>query len=195
MAAEGGEILGAEVGHFVLLPVAPDVLGGVQLGRVRREILEREAPALRRDVLADEAAAVGGEVIPDDEQLPRQMPLEVLEKLDHLRRLDGPREEAEVEVPPRHPRDRREQFPAEVILQDGRLPARRPGPAAMRPLGQSALVDEDERLPVGGSVFFSAGQRTRFHRRMAASSRSSARPVGRWQLHPSCLRSRHTWPG
>ena len=38
--------------------------------------------------------------------------------------------------------------------------------------------------------FFSSGQRWRFQRRMAASSRSRARPAGRWQLQPN-WRSNH----
>jgi hypothetical protein len=40
--------------------------------------------------------------------------------------------------------------------------------------------------------FFSAGHRSRFQRRMAASSRSMARPVGRCELHPSPRKIRHT---
>jgi hypothetical protein len=123
------------------------------------------------------------------------MALEVGEELDDLRAFDRTGEEPEVETPPRDAGDRGEQVPVEMVLEDRRLPPGRPGPAAVGPLAQSALVDEDDRLPLRGSVFFSAGQRTRFQWRIAASFRSSARPVGRWQLQPSCLRRRQTWPG
>ena len=43
------------------------------------------------------------------------------------------------------------------------------------------------------SVFFNAGQRCFFQRRIASSSRSKARPTGRWQLQPNCLKSLQTW--
>ena len=60
----------------------------------------------------------------------------------------------------------------------------------MRLLGQAAFVDEDDRAPFGAGLFFKAGQVLRFQVAMAASSRSSARPTGFWQLQPK--RSRKT---
>lgn len=195
MVTELAEGFRAQVRHFVLLPMSPEILDGIQLGRVARQVLQRDPAALRGDIVAHDVAAVGLEAIPNDEQLAREMALQVGEKLDNLRPFDRVGEEPEVEAPPRDAGDRREQVPVEVVLQDRRLPAGGPRPAAVRPLGQSALVDEDDRLPVGRSVFFNAGQRTRFQQRIAASFRSRARPVGRWQLQPSCLRRRQTWPG
>jgi len=195
MVAELAERLRAQVRQFVVLPVAPHVLDRIELGGVARKILQHDPAVLRGDVVAHDPAPVGRQAVPDDEQLPAEMALEVGEELDDLRPLDWSGEEPKVEIPPRDPGDRREQVPVEVVLQDRRLSTWGPGPAAMRPLGQSALVDEDDRLPLGGSVFFNAGQRTRFQWRIAASSRSSARPVGRWQLQPSRLRSRQTWLG
>ena len=179
----------------MVLPVAPHVLDRVQLGRVAREILQDNPAALGGDVVAHDPAAVGGQTVPDDEQLAAEMALQVGEKLDNLRSLDRAGEQPEVETPPGDPCDRREQVPVEVVLEDRRLSARRPGPAAVRPLSQSAFVDEDDRLPLRGGLFFNAGQRTRFQWRIAASSRSRARPIGRWQLQPSRLRSRQTWLG
>ena len=44
-------------------------------------------------------------------------------------------------------------------------------------------------------AFLISGQRFFFHCRIASSSRSKARPVGRWQLHPNCRNIRQTWPG
>ena len=195
MGAEFAERLRTQVREFVVLPVAPDVLHRIELGRVAGQRLQREPAALGTNVLLHDTTAVRGEPVPDDEELAAQMALQVHEEFDDLRPFDRAREQPEVEAPPRDARDRREQVPVEVVLEDRRLSARRPGPAAVGPLGQSALVDEDDRLPLGGSVFFNAGQRTRFQWRIAASSRSSARPVGRWQLQPSRLRSRQTWLG
>jgi hypothetical protein len=176
----------------MVLPVAPHVFDWIELRRVPRERLQRDSAALRADVVVDDAAAVRGQPIPDDKQLAPDMALEVGEKLDDLRAFDRPGEEPEVEAPPCDPGDCRQQVPVEVVLEDRRPPSRRPRPAPVGALGQSALVDEDDRLPLGGGVFFTAGQRTRFQWRIAASSRSRARPVGRWQLQPSRLSSRQT---
>ena len=195
MVAELAEGFRAQVRKFTVLPVAPHILHRIELGRVPGEGLQRDPAPLGADVLLDDVAAMSGETVPDDEQLAAQMALKVTEELDDLWPFNRTGEEPEVETPPGDPRDRREQVPVEVVLQDGRLPPGRPRPAAVGPLGQSALVDEDDRLPLGGSVFFSAGHRTRFQWRIAASSRSSARPVGRWQLHPSRLSRRQTWLG
>jgi len=63
----------------------------------------------------------------------------------------------------------------------------------MRSLAQSRFVDKNDRASLFLGVFFSAGQRTRFQRRIAFSLRSKARPTGRWQLHPNSRRMRHTW--
>ena len=63
----------------------------------------------------------------------------------------------------------------------------------MGSLAQPAFVDEDEGLDLPGSVFFNAGKRRFFQRRMASSSRSKARPTGRWQLQSNCFNSRQTW--
>jgi hypothetical protein len=101
--------------------------------------------------------------------------LQVLQELDDLRRLDGPREKLEVEVPPGDPSHHRQGLPAEVVLQHWRLAARCPSTIAVRALTQSAFIDEDDGLSLSGGVCFSSGQRTRCHRRMAVSSRSNFR--------------------
>ena len=85
------------------------------------------------------------------------------EKLDDLRTADGARKQAKVEVPPRHPRNGRQGFPVEVILQHGRLSAWGPGTAAVRTLAQSTLVDEDDRPTFVFGLFFNSGQRFCFH--------------------------------
>ena len=152
MVAEFAERLRAQVRQFVMLPVAPDVLDGVQLGGVAGEILQDDPAALRGDVVAHDPAAVGGQTVPDDEQLSAEMALEVREEFNDLRSLDRAGEEPEVETPPRDPSDRRQQVPIEVVLEDRRLAPRRPCPAAMRSFRQSALVDEDDRLALGCSL-------------------------------------------
>src|SRR5271169_6902961 len=109
----------------------------------------------------------------------------MLEELDHLRTFDGAGKEPKVKVPPRNPCHRRQSFPVEVVLQHRGLSSRRPGAAAMGPLAEPALVDENYDPALLFGLFFNSGQRFCFHRSMAFSSRSKARPAARWQLHPS----------
>jgi hypothetical protein len=96
---------------------------------------------------------MGGKAVPDHEQLPTEMALEV--RL-FPGTITGPQVVeflTEVEAPPRDPGDRRQEIPAAVVLEDGRLAARGPRPVAVRALGQSAFVDEHDRLPLRGSIF------------------------------------------
>jgi|SRR5437879_13827019 len=119
----------------------------------------------------------------------------MLQKLDDLRRLDAAREKAKIEVPDRNARDRREALPIERILQDWSLAARRPSPNPMRPFAQTAFVHKHYGALLAEGFFFSSGQRTRFQRRIAGSSRWVARPTGRWQLQPKERKIRQTCPG
>ena len=80
-------------------------------------------------------------------------------------------------------------------MQHGRLPLWRPCATAVRPLAQSACVDEDDRAPLGLGFFLISGHRFCFQHWIAASSRSRARPVGRWHPHPICRRMRRACPG
>src|ERR1700722_10536506 len=68
---------------------------------------------------------------------------QMAEELDHLRTFDGAWKEPKVKVPPRNPCHRRQSFPVEVVLQHRGLASRRPGAAAMGPLAEPALVDEN----------------------------------------------------
>lgn len=131
--------------------------------------------------------------IPDYQQSARQMTQQVREKVHHLRGADGLSVKPKIKVPPGDAGDGREHLPIEMILQHRGLSARRPSPYPMGSFAQPAFVDEDDGAPLAERFFLSRGQRTRFQYRIASSSRSSARPVGRWQLQPSWRRMRQTW--
>src|ERR1700722_810743 len=133
--------------------------------------------------------------VPNHQQFTVEMTQQVLEKLNDLRTADRAREESEVKIPPGYAGHRRQSFPVEVILQHGSLASRRPSSATMGSLAQSAFVDKNDDEPLFLGFFLISGQRLRFHCAMPRSPRSSARPVGLWQLQPSCRSSRHTCPG
>src|SRR5258708_6491359 len=133
--------------------------------------------------------------VPNHQQLAIQMTQEMFEKVNDLGAADGAWEQPEVKVPPGYAGHGRQSFPIEVILQHRSLSSRGPSSATMRSLAQSAFVDEDDDEPLFLGFFLISGQRLRFHCAMARSSRSMARPVGRWGLQPSCRSRRHTCPG
>ena len=77
--------------------------------------------------------------VPDDQQLAGNVAQQVLQKLDDLRAADRPRKQAEVEIPPRHSRHRRQHLPVEVIVRRGKaLDFRgcnsRPGTGSLHPV-------------------------------------------------------------
>src|SRR3984893_3464524 len=111
------------------------------------------------------------------------MTQQMLEELDHLRTFDGAGKESKVKVPPRAPRHRRQGFPVEVILQHWSLSPRRPGAAAMGPLAEPALVDENYDPALLFGLFLtpasapSSNARWLFHRAPEPDPRSLATPA------------------
>lgn len=193
--AELGVIGGADVGQLVLLPVRPDVFDRIQFRRVGRQLGDLDSAALAAQVIANQTAAVNSEPIPDHEQLAGQAAAQLFQEIDQFGAPDGAGVELEIKSPKGQPGHRRKLLPVEVVLQDRRLTARRPGAAAMRPLAQSAFVEKDDGTPLPPRFFFSAGQVVRFHALIRASSRSLARPTGRCGLQPNRRSTRQTWPG
>jgi len=176
----------------MMFPITPDVLDRIELRRVSRQVLKLDPAALVGDKLSHQSAAMGLRAIPDHQQLARQVAQQVPEEVHHLGGANSVLVEPEIEVPPGDAGRDRKHFPVEVILQHRSLSAWGPGAHPMRPLAQPALVDEDDGTPLAEGFFLIRGQRTRFQYRMASSSRSSAFPVGLWQLQPSWRRMRHT---
>src|SRR5271169_832948 len=118
---------GAEVRQLMLFPMRPQILHRIEFGSIGGKKLQPQAPSLLLDEVPHRAATMGRQSVPDDQQLPRNMPQQMREKLDDLPAADGARKQPEVEVPPRYPRDRRQCLPVKVILQHRCLSAWRPG--------------------------------------------------------------------
>ena len=187
-ARETPQVTGAEVGQFMLLPVSPEILHGVEFGRVGWQAAGDDLALQGFEVLADGGGTMDGRAIPDKQQFAGHMALQMGQELNDLRALDAAGKEPEVEVLPSQPGDGAEVFPIETVEEQRRLSLGRPGPHAMRLLGQAAFVDENDRAAFGAGLFFNAGQVLRFQVAMAASSRSNARPTGFWQLQPNRFR-------
>jgi len=112
---------------------------------------------LGRDETAHGGTALPGQTVPDYQQRSAQVPHQVLQKLDDLRRLDRPGKQFGVEVPPRDPGPDRKRLPVEVEVEHRRLSTRRPSAHAVGPFAQSAFVDEDNGWASNFGVFLSSG--------------------------------------
>src|SRR5947209_7687069 len=179
----------------MLLPVPPQRFDGVEFRGVSRKKFQPQPPLLLLYEFPYQFAAMAPQSVPDHQQLAANVALQMFQELHHLRTADGALKQTEIEIPPGHPSHGRQRLPVEVVLQHRRLSPWSPGAAAMRSLTQSAFVDEDDGAPFFSGFFLISGQRFRFHSAMATSSRSLARPLGRWQLHPIRRNNRHTCPG
>ncbi len=177
----------------MLFPMSPEVLHGIELGRIGRQEFQLDVAALGFDPVADQTAAMGLQPVPDDQQsAPGEMLAETFEESDNLGCADGTFDQLEVDVPERDACHRGELVPGEAVLQDRRLASGCPGSDAMGPFADPGFVYEDDGSALPGAVFFSACQRLVFQCRMAASSRWMARPLGRWQEKFSPLSNRQT---
>jgi len=119
---ETPKIAGAKVGQFMLLPVSPEILHGVEFGRIGREAAGDHSACQRFKVLADGFGTVDARAVPDDQQLPGQMALEMSEELNDLRALDAAGKEPEVEVRPGQSGDGPEVLPVEAVQEQRCLP-------------------------------------------------------------------------
>jgi hypothetical protein len=186
---------GAKVGYAMAFPVSPNVFSRIELRRIGRKPGQNDSTGLSIDKAAYDSAAMHTQAVPDDQQIPRQLAQNMSEEIDNLRCPDRTRVQSEIEPPPGNRGNNREGLPAEMKLQHGRLTSGRPGPRHVRALTQPAFIDKDYGSALSEGFFLRAGQRYRFHWRIACSSRSKALPAGRWQLQPRSLSRRHTWPG
>ena len=189
------EVRRAQIGHGVILPVAPDVFGGIEFWCIGRESRQEDVAVLFVQEGPDLATAMNRQTIPDDQQLPSDLAAQAREEVEHLGGANRARIQPEVKPPPGNTGNDRKLLPAEVELQLRGLATRRPCPADMGTLGNPALVYEDDGSVFPEGFFLRAGHLYRFHRRMASSSRSTAFLEGRWQLHPRWRRTLQTWPG
>ena len=133
MDSQFGEVLGTEVGQFVMLPMRPEVFDRVELGCIGWQVLQVDGALLALDILAHQPTAMCLEPIPDDQKFSVvQMSPQRFEEGDDLRRPYRALHQFEVDVPEANACDRRQLFPGEAVLQHWRLTFRRPSAHSMR---------------------------------------------------------------
>lgn len=170
----------------------PHVLDRIEFRRVSREAFQDDAPAGGGDVMLDQQTAMDRRAIQQDQKFAGEVPSQVPEKLNDLWAFDGALVHLKIKAPLRQAANNRKALPVERLVQHGSLPARRPGADSRRAGAQPAFIYENDGSPLLAGLFFKAGHSTRCQRRMALSSRSTARRSGLWQLKPLAPINRQT---
>lgn len=196
-----------QIEHVVGAPIReralrqrPHALVGIQLGRVRGEVLDVQAPMAAAE-RAERLAVVDGGVVEQDDHVPTQVAQQVAEEGADLPVPDVVEVEVEVKAEPlpdgahRDAGDRRDLVAAVAVAMDRGLAARSPRLQNVGDQEEARFVREDEVGAQPRGFFFTRGHRVRFQRSIAASSRSTARRSGFWWLQPSWRIKRPTWSG
>ena len=176
----------------MVFQMPPHILDGIEFRRVSRQPLDYKAALGRGHIVFVQQAPVDRCAIPDDQYFSRNVALEMAQKLDDLETFDAAGMDLEIKPPEGQAADDRKAFPVEGLVQHRGLPARCPGAYPRGAGAQSAFVDKDDGSPLFPGLFFKAGHSVRCQRRIALSSRSTARRSGRWQLKPLAPNNRQT---
>jgi len=161
------------------LQMPPHVFHRVEFGCIRWQTFYPDATTQAGQIVADQRATMNAGTIPEDQQLARELALEMLQELDHLWSFDASRMDLEVEPQECQAPNDREALPIKSFLEQRRLPDRGPRSHPGGASAQPAFIDKDDEPALAVRFFFIAGHCTRFHCRMPRSLRSTARRSGR----------------
>lgn len=162
---QGTEAVGTEVGHDTALEPAPHAFDRIEFRGIRRKAVNREPVAVRLEIGRGHETAVRVQPVPEQDDVSPHVAVKVAKEANQIRGSHGLGLEREIggrttRARPVAQRPDRGQPPpgAQAMRQDGRPAARRPRAADRGALGESALVEEDDRGPPACSVFFTRGQ-------------------------------------
>jgi hypothetical protein len=161
--------------------VTPQPFIGVEFRRVRWEKLEGDPLVILFDKPSHCDGPVGVDVVPNQDDSSAHMTQEMSKEDQDLLCRDRPGSHQDVEPSfVADPRDRRELRPAIAVADHGCLSSWGPSPDSGRDQTETGLVGENQRGFLLAGFFLIRGQSFLIQRSTAASSRSIARPVGRW---------------
>ena len=177
-----GDVVWAAVGEPPF-GVGPDGFVGVELRGIGRKGFEMQPGKLMAD-FANSFSFVNARVVPHDEDVSTEVAQQIPEEFADLVVPDVLRVASEVQADAPAPgshgdaRNHGDAIMPVAMMNDGRLPARRPGLSHCGNQEEARLVDEDDVGTQPRSVFFTRSQSLRFQRSIFSSSRSRARRSG-----------------
>ena len=181
-----------QVGNLMGFEMPPHIFDRIEFGRVSWQPFDPEATFSGGHIVFDQHAPVDWCAIPNDQYFTGEMALEMAQKLDDLEALDAAGMNLEIEPPERQATDDGKAFPVKSLMQHRGFSTRSPSACPRWARAQSAFVNKDDGSPLLLRLFFNAGHSVRCQRRIAFSSRSTARRSGRWQLKPLAPSKRQT---
>lgn len=180
-----------------VVKVVPERFHRIEFGGVSRQPFNMQPRTIFQDELLDDSAPMSWKPVPQEDYLLVAMAEQRLKETGHLRRTDStgmysqkPTDSDSVGRG-EHCSDSGKSFPVKGLANDGGLSTGSPCGTDGRALRKSGFIQKSQPGIQSQSVFFTRGQRSRIQRLIAFSSRSLARRIGRWRLHPNCPRIRH----
>lgn len=162
-----GHRVGTIISHFAALDIAPNALGGIEVGRIAWQIFDGQPVALAPQEVPHRTAAVSRQVVPhQDHALAVHETTELFEESDEGFGVETAVASASEEtrfgpVPLETESCGHGSFLPVIAacLQDRGFAARRPGGADRGLLGEARFVLEVDPGLAAPSVFFTSGQR------------------------------------
>ncbi len=184
----------AQLDPFELLP---EPFARVQLRRIGWQALQMQSLCCTvGQELFDYMAAMNRGIIPNDDYTAGHFPQQMIEKGDHICRIEGAVLAGEIQLPlGGHSADGREMIPGPPLPQDRRVSHRGVGADDTGQGIEAGLIYKEDRLLLGLGPLLRAGQVSSRQRAIAASSRWRARRAGFCGLQRSALSKRPTWAG
>ena len=144
---------GDPIGDFMRLEMSPHILHRIEFGRMGRQPPDLNASPGGGDVVFDQQAAMNGRPIPEDQDLPGNMPLEMIQEFNHLKTLDAAGMDLKEASPQGQSTDDREALPIERLVEHRGLSTRSPGARPGRPGAQPAFVNKDKGSALPARLF------------------------------------------
>lgn len=147
--------------------MAPEILDGIEFGRVGREPFDTQPVSAVGEKLGGVGAAVGWQPVPQKQNASRNVAPEAAQECRHALAVDRVGVNGQQKPNPLPLRvdgqraDQGQPFPIERLGQLGCLPLRRPGPpdaGTLRPAAAGRLVEEDNGGPLDLGFFLMRGQ-------------------------------------
>lgn len=188
-----GQIRTAYIAQFSMLQVLPDSFVGIQVGRIRRKVLQMNVAGTTIGQGGSYLSLMDGRTVPYDQYLARHMPHQVSEECDAIgagkRPVTNHRVELALQGNATH---HRKMVMRLARTQDWCLSLWGIGSHRSRQQGESGLVHEHYGESVQECLFLLSGHTAVRHCSIRASSRWAARSTGSWGVQPSFLSIRDT---